>query len=174
MPPSIPVRAPRLVALQAEPAQPLNQSGVTDTRGAQQLGVDAGGRKPRHRVELVDQPLLTVHEEVDPSKTFTADMHEGVDGQLADTLARSWGDAGGDEELHAPLGVLGLVVVPLAAAWEQDLPWLAGERGSCVGDALGIGASEYAALDLQAVGHRLDDRKLVVREGLIERAADSR
>jgi hypothetical protein len=107
------------VALERQATEAIDQLGVGHPRDLHQFGIHARGGETGHRVELVDQHALCVHEEVHARKTLAADRQERVQRERPYALGRAGGDARGDSQLHRAGGVLGVEVIPLSR--EHDL-----------------------------------------------------
>ena len=87
-------------------------------------------------------------------------MPEDLDGQPADLLHVL--GSRGHHELHPAVGVLGLVVVPVARP-QDDLPRSRRHR---------VAVAEHRALDLDSLHHPLDHHDRVVLEGQRKRALE--
>src|SRR6185295_4269193 len=106
-------RAP--IPLHRQPHQPIAEARVVDPAGLPELGVDAGLGEAGHRVELVDEDgAVGVDEEVAAGEAGAAGELEGADRLLAHAGDLVVGEGRRDEQLHAAVAVLGLVVVPVA------------------------------------------------------------
>ncbi len=112
----------RRLALARQATEAIDDLRIRHARDLHQFGIHARGGKAGHRVELVDEHALSVHEEVHAREALAADRQEGLHGERAHALGRAGGDPGGHSQLHRAGGVLGVEVIPLA--WEHDLAGL--------------------------------------------------
>src|SRR5512132_2174033 len=152
----------RLVALDCELDEAVAELGIADPVRLEELAVDAGLGEAGDRVELVDEDLLAVHEEVAAGEPAAATERENPARQLPHALGCGSGDLGGDDQLHAALGVLGLVVVPIRAL-RDDLARRRGRRDL---------VAEQRALDLFARRGRLHDHARVVPARFLDRPVE--
>src|SRR5215218_874044 len=109
-----PVCPVALVALQGEADQAVAQLWVRDAVRLEQLREHARGGEAWNRVDLVYEHLAAIaHEEVAAGKSGSAYRLEDRRRELAESRRRLLADPGRNDEIHPPLRVLGLVVVPV-------------------------------------------------------------
>src|SRR5688500_14525174 len=102
------------MAFERELDQAVAEVRVGAPARLEQLAEDAGRGEPRNRVDLVDEDLAVgADEEVAAREPGAADRAEDAGGELANALDRLVADRRGDLELHSPLRVFRLEVVPL-------------------------------------------------------------
>src|SRR5581483_948760 len=124
----VPMHALRLMTLERQLEEPVEQLRVGQPARSEQRPEYARLGETGDRVELVDKHPLFLDEEIHPGKATAAGQQEGPQRQLPNGLADVLRDTCRDDQPHLPGGVLGLVVVPpLLALGEQDLPRLGGD-----------------------------------------------
>src|SRR5205807_7589702 len=82
----------RHTRLQGDWSSDVCSSDLRNPAGLEQRRIDACRGEAGHRVELVDQDVLALHEEVDPREAGAVDDPEGGHGELADPLDHALGD----------------------------------------------------------------------------------
>src|SRR6185312_8294051 len=103
-----------VAALESELDEPVEQLGISDPRGLEELRVDARRREAGDRVQLVDDDLPALaDEEVHARHALAIARDEGCDGELLYPRDRAFVEPRRNDELHAAFVVLGGEVVPV-------------------------------------------------------------
>src|SRR5262245_33824992 len=132
--------------LESERDQPVDERSIGEPAGLPETRVGREAGESGDGVDLVDpDPIVVGEEEVDARETGGVDRPEGRDRQPLELGGEGRGQRSGDEDLRDAVGILGLVVVPLAP--RQDLSRHRGLRGVVAEDAHLDFAPRDAALD---------------------------